>query len=135
MADRFIAYDPNANEGERLAPEVRTEIAYIAPSAVVNGSITTAKLADLSVSTGKIVDGAVTGTKITAAAIGTSHLVTAAVTADKLGTDAVTPDKCGTGVPTAVDSSDNPVETVFKFVTAAQYGALTPNSNTVYFIS
>ena len=52
MADLFIAYDPTADAGERLAPEVRAEIAEVAPSTVLNGSITAAQflerdLADL----------------------------------------------------------------------------------------
>ncbi len=136
MADLFIAFDPSANAGERLAPEVRTEIAAVAPSAVLNGSITTAKLAADAVTQDKIGPGAVGTTEIASLAVATANLAATAVTAAKLAVDSVTPEKCATGVPTAVDSSDNAAETIFKFVTAAQYAALgTPNPNTVYLIS
>lgn len=136
VADLFIAFDPAANQGERLSPEVRTEIAAVAPSAVLNGSITTAKLADLSVTTGKVVDGAVTTAKIATNGVEAVNIKAAAVTSAKIAADAVTPDKCGTGVPTAVDSSGNPAETVIQFVTAVQYAAIsTPDPNTLYFIS
>lgn len=135
MADLFIAYDPEADAGERLAPEVRTEIAFVAPSAVLNGSITTAKLADDAVTQDKIYPGAVATVEIATGGVDTVNLAAASVSAEKLATDAVTPDKCATGVPTAVDSTDNAAETIFKFVTSAEYGALTPDPNTVYMIS
>lgn len=135
MADQFIAYDPAANAGERLAPEVRTEIAVVAPSAVLNGSITTAKLAELSVATGKIIDGAVTTTKIATNGVATVNITASSVTTAKIADDAITPAKCATGVPTAVDATNNPLETVFKYLTAAQYAALTPDANTFYFTS
>lgn len=135
MADLFIAYDPEADAGERLAPEVRTEIAIVAPSAVVNGSITAAKLADDAVTQTKIYPGAVGTVEIATGGVDTVNLAAVSVSADKLATDAVTPEKCATGVPTAVDSTDNAAETILKFLTAAEYGALTPDPNTVYFIS
>lgn len=136
MADLFIAFDPDADAGERLAPEVRTEIAVVAPSVVVNGSITSAKLASDAVTQAKIYPGAVGTTEVASGGIDAVNLATGAVTTNKLGDNAVTPVKCGTGVPTAVDSSDNPTETILKFLTAAQYAAIsTPDPNTVYFIS
>ena len=135
MADLFIAYDPEADAGERLAPEVRTEIAVVAPSAVLNGSITTAKLADDAVTQDKIYPGAVGSVEIATGGVNTVNIATGAVSSDKLAAGAVVPASCGTGVPTAVDSADNPAETIIKFVTAAEYGALTPNPNTLYMIS
>lgn len=135
MADLFIAYDPEADEGERLAPEVRTEIAYVAPSAVLNGSITTAKLDDDAVTQDKIYPGAVGTVEIATGGVDTINLADGAVTEDKITTGAVTPSICGTGVVTAVDSSDNDTETVMKFVTAAQYAGLTPDPNTLYIIT
>jgi hypothetical protein len=136
VADLFIAYDPTADAGERLAPEVRAEIAEVAPSTVLNGSITAAKLADDAVTQAKIYPGAVGPTEIAVAGVETTNLDDGAVTTSKLDNDAVTPAKCGTGVVTGVDSSDNATETVLKFVSAAQYAAIgSPSPNTVYFIS
>jgi len=135
VADLFIAYDPSADPGERLAPEVRTEIAVVAPSAVLNGSITTAKLADDAVTQAKIYPGAVGSTEIATGGVAAVNMATGAVESDALAAGAVVPAACGTGVPTAVDSADNPAETVLKFLTSAEYGALTPDPNTLYFIS
>lgn len=136
MADQFIAYDPSANSGERLAPEVRAEIAVIAPSTVVNGAVTTAKLADDAVTAPKIAAGAVGTTEIGTGAITAVNLASAAVTADKLAAGAVTPAKLGTGVVSSVDSSSSAVSTTIMFLTASQYAAISsPNPNTLYFIS
>lgn len=136
MADQIIAFDPEADPGERLAPEVRTEVAFIAPSSVVNGSITTAKLAEDAVTQGKIAPGAVATTEIATNGVEAVNIAAAAVTEAKLSVNAVTPEKCGTGVPTCVDESDNATEVVFKFMTNAQYAALTSvDPNTVYLLS
>lgn len=136
MADQIIAYDPDQDPGERFAPEVRTEIAFVAPSTVVNGSITTAKLADSAVITGKLAAGAVTSEKIATNGVDIVNIAPGAVTDVKLATNAVTPEKCGTGVPTCVDESDNATEVVFKFMTNAQYAALQAvDPNTVYILS
>ena len=136
MADQIIAYDPDQDPGERFAPEVRTEIAFVAPSTVVNGSITAAKLADSAVITGKLAPGAVTTEKIATGGVDVLNLAAGAVTEVKLADNAVTPSKCGTGVPTCVDESDNATEVVFKFLTSAEYGALQAvDPNTVYLIT
>lgn len=135
MPELFIAIDTDADAGEKFAPEVIAEIAAVAPSAVVNGSITTAKLADDAVTQPKIGAGAVGSTEIATGGVDAVNLASSAVTTAKLNDGAVTPAKTGTGVVTAVDSDDNSVETVIKFVTAAQYAALTPDSNTLYMVS
>lgn len=136
MADQFIAYDPTANAGERLAPEVRAEIAVIAPSSVVDGSVTTAKLADDSVNAAKIIAGQVGTTEIGTGAVNTVNIANLAVNSDKLAASAVVPSKCGVGVVTSVDSSSNSVATAIMYLTAAQYAAIaSPNPNTLYFIS
>lgn len=135
MADLFIAFDPTADEGERLAPEVRTEIAAVAPSAVLNGSITTAKLADDAVTQAKIYPGAVASTELATGGVDAINLAAGAVVTEALGSAAVVPSKCGTGVVTAVDSSDNDLETLIKVLTAAEYAAIgSPDPNTLYFI-
>lgn len=136
MADQFIAFDPAANEGERLAPEVRTEIAFVAPSAVLNGSITTAKLADDSVTNSKIVAGAVTSTEIATNGVTAVNITASSVTTAKIADGAVTPAKTTTGVVTSQDSAGNSASTIIKYVTAAQYAALSvPDPNTLYFIT
>lgn len=136
MADKFIAYDDAADPGERFAPEVRAEIAEVAPSVVLNGSITTAKLADDSVTQAKIGQEAVGAAELAPDAVETNKIKSSAVTTGKIAANAVTPPKVGTGVVTAVDSSDATVATVIKYVTAVQYAAITtPDPNTLYFIS
>lgn len=136
MADQFIAYDPSALPGERLAPEVRTEIAYVAPSAVTNSSITTIKIADTAVTTPKIADAAVTLAKLATNSVGTVQIVNAAVTTVKIADNAVTPAKTTTGILLSVDSADAYVNRKTKDVTAAEYAAIvSPDPNTYYMIS
>lgn len=136
MAEKFVALDLSKDPGERLAPEMRAEIAEVAPSVVVDGSITTDKLADNAVNRVKIADAAIGPDELDVSAVKTTHITNEAVTTGKLAASAVTPDKCDTGVVTCVDSSDNAVETIVKYVTAVEYSALaTPDPNTLYFIS
>lgn len=136
MADQFIAYDPSADAGERLAPEVRAEIAVLAPSTVLNGAVTTAKLADDAVTAAKIAAGSVGNPELAGGAVATANIASGAVTADKLAGSSVTPAKCSTGVVTSTDVSSNSVATTIMYLTAAQYAAIvSPNPNTLYFIS
>lgn len=136
MADQFIAFDPEADEGERLSPEVRTEIAFVAPSAVLNGSITTAKLADDAVNQDKIAPGAVGSVEIATGGVAAENMGAESVTTTALAADAVTPVKCGTGVVTAADASGNDLETREVYLTAVQYAAISsPDPNTTYYIS
>lgn len=136
MADQFIAYDPSAAPGERLAPEVRAEIAFVAPSAVTNNSITTIKIQDLAVTTPKIATGAITLALMAANSVGTVALVNDAVTTVKIANSAITPAKTTTGIVTCVDSADAYVNRKNKDVTAAEYAAIvSPDPNTYYYIS
>ena len=136
MADLAVFYDPTKAPGERLGPSVRTEIALVAPAAVLNGSITTAKLADDSVTEAKVVDASVTTGKIADLNVTTGKIAAEAVTTDKVADDAITPAKTATGVVTALDSDGNYVEAKIVFVTAAQYAALSPpDPNSVYYVS
>ena len=133
---RWVGLDLDAPPGERLSPEMRAEIAEVAPSAVVNNSITTAKLRDGAVTRAKLGTGAVGADELDSAAVATAKLADSAVTAAKIADDAVTPAKCGTGVVTAVDSAGNPTETIIRFLTSAQYAAIgSPDPNTTYMIS
>lgn len=134
--DLFIIYDPDADEGERLAPEVRTEIAAVAPSAVLNGSITTLKLQDAAVTNAKLAVNSVAYTNIIDNAVRTAGIQAAAVTTAKIADAAVTPAKTTTGVVCAVDNSGTTVATRIMYLTAAQYAAIgSPDSNTLYFIN
>ena len=135
MADLLVAYDPAQPVGERLAPEVRAEIAELAPSTVDNGSITTAKLADDAVTTAKLAPGAVTSVEIATGGVSAVNLATDAVTTVKLADGAVTGDKVGTGVMKAYDSAGNAISLRGVPITAAAYGAITPDPGTVYLIS
>lgn len=128
-----IFIDLNQDQGEQLAPEVRAEIAAVAPSTVTNGSITTAKLAEDSVTNGKIAPGAVGSLEIATSGVETGNLAPESVTTSKLAPDAVTPVKCGTGVVTARDADGNDIEWAEVLMTAAQYAALsTKDPNVVY---
>lgn len=133
---RWVGLDLDAPPGERLSPEMRAEIAEVAPSAVVNNSITTAKLRDGAVTRAKLAPGSVGPDELDSAAVTSAKLAGSAVTSEKLAADAVTPAKCGTGVVTAVDSAGNACETVIRFLTSAQYAAIaSPDPNTTYMIS
>ncbi|MCV7424328.1 hypothetical protein H7K45_27655 [Mycobacterium yunnanensis] len=125
--------DLNADPGERFAPEVREEIAEVAPSTVTNGSISTAKLAEDAVTMSKIALAAVGSEQLDAGAVDTLALGAESVTTSKLAADAVTPPKCGTGVVTAVDNDGNAIEWTEWYGTAAQFAAIAvKDPNVVY---
>lgn len=111
--------------GERLPPEVVEEIKLVAPSSVENGAITTDKLRDGAVTSRKLAPGAVDELAIGNGQVKNAALANGAVSEAKLADDAVTPAKCGTGVVTAEDATGAAVEMKVKFVTSAQYAALT----------
>ena len=136
VADLFIAYDPSQPAGQRLAPEVRTEIAVVAPSTVNNGAITTAKLAPAAVTTDKITNAAVTSAKIAPSGVETSNIKDAAVTTPKLGDASVTRAKAAAGVVTSRDLAGNAFKIDMLPLTAAQYAAIpTPDPNILYLIT
>lgn len=133
MPETFVAIDLSAPAGQRLSPAMREEIAEVAPSAVVNGSITEAKLADLGVTNPKIADGAVGSTKIATSGVATVNIAASAVTTAKLNDGAVTPEKVGVGVVTAKDASNNDLTLRIVKLTVAQYAALgSKDPNTLY---
>ncbi|MHC9292072.1 phage upper tail fiber protein [Mycobacterium sp. LTG2003] len=129
----FIAIDLDAEDGEKFAPEVRAEIAAVAPSLLVNGAVTTVKLRDLAVTLEKLADGAVTSPKIAAGGVKAVNIDTGAVTSDKIDAGAVTAPKAGVGVVTAHDSSGTAITVDIVPITAADYAALSsPNPNVLY---
>lgn len=129
-------YDPSKPPGERLAPELREEIAEVAPSTVTNGSITDEKLAEGSVIEGKYAIQSIPPEAFQDNSIPTSAYEPGSVDTDALADNAVTPVKCATGVPTCVDSTGSYIENTFWFGTATQYTAIvTKDPNFTYFTS
>ncbi|UVT31468.1 hypothetical protein SEA_SEJANUS_35 [Mycobacterium phage Sejanus] len=135
MADPLIPYlNRDAPPGEKLAPEMRAEIAEVAPSVVVNNSITTAKLRDKAVTGEKMADGAVGSPQIAQGGVKTINIDDQAVTTDKLNDGSVTAAKAGIGVSKAVDADDEPIENTFKFVTAAEFAGMTQVPGVTYMV-
>jgi hypothetical protein len=134
VAALFI--DTSQTPGQQVAPELAAEIAALAPSAVVNGSITTAKLADDAVTGAKIAPGAVGSVEIATNGVAAVNIAADAVSTAKIANGSVTPAKTGTGVMTVVDSTNTAIQGITKPLTAAQYAALgTYDPNTFYFVS
>lgn len=84
----------------------------IAPSDLVDGSITAAKLANGSVTTAKIADSNVTTVKIADSNITTAKIADLNVTTAKLAANAVTTAKLASGAVTATELASNAVTTV-----------------------
>lgn len=129
-----ISYDPTQDPGERLAPEIREEIAEVAPSTVTDGSIDEDKLAEDAVTTGKLADDAVTQDKIADGAVGSAQLANGGVQTVDLSDDSVTGAKAGLGTVTSLDKDGNYIETKEVYLTAADYAALSvKDPNTTYY--
>lgn len=136
MTVAALYIDTSQTPGQQVAPELAAEIAALAPSAVVNGSITTPKLADDAVTSAKIAPGAVGSTEIATGGVATANIAASAVGTTQIAAGSVTPPKCGIGVVTAIDSTNTYIQAIIKPVTAAQYAALAPpDPNTFYFVS
>ncbi|ORA38128.1 hypothetical protein [Mycobacterium aquaticum] len=120
--------------GERLAPQMQQEIAEVAPSGLVNGAVTTAKLAEKAVTGPKLADGAATTEKIATNGVEAVNLAPGAVTTPKLDDDAVTAAKAGLGVVTAYDKDGNPVDAPMVFMTQTEYAAITPVPGVTYML-
>lgn len=72
----------------------------VTQGAVADGSITTAKLANLSVATAKVIDAAITEAKLASNAVTTAKIVDLSVTAAKLAASAVETAKIADGAVT-----------------------------------
>ena len=129
-----ISYDAEKNPGERLPPEVRAEIALLAPASVTPNSITEEKLADDSVSTNKIQEKAVTGTRIADGAVATEQLALGAVDGFRLAAGAVTGSKVGNGVAKAVDPSGAEIAMKLIPISSTAYASASPDPTAIYFI-
>lgn len=135
MADLFIAYDPTRPVGQRLAPEMATEIALLSPIEVSDGSITEVKLADQAITQDKMGANSVLSYALSDEAVLSEKLAALAVTKAKIALRAIGPDQVDDGVPTAYDSSGNPISVKMVIISAAGYAALSPpDPDTLYFI-
>ncbi|WP_200845815.1 hypothetical protein [Mycolicibacterium vanbaalenii] len=136
MADVFFpSFDPAATAGAKFGPEVRAEIAEVAPSTLNNGAVTTAKLADQAVTNAKLAAGAVQTTNIAAGQVGPTNLADDAVGTSKIADNAVTPAKVDTGVPTTVAVDGTPIAMTFMYLTVSEHSAIeTEDPSTTYFI-
>lgn len=133
MADGlYIGWEPDNPDGEKLSPEVRAEIARVAPSTLNNGAVTEAKIGTAAVTGSKIADGAVGPSKLAANAVGNGQLANAAVGTTKLAPGAVTPDKAGTGVVVARDANGDPIAATIVPMTSTTYAGTTPDPDTFY---
>jgi hypothetical protein len=136
VAEFGITYDPSQPAGSRLAPEVVEEIVLVAPSTVAPGSITEPKMADNAIQRRAIADDAVGTDEIGAKEVKTANIDDGAVGGTQIADGGVGPEQVGAGVPTVVDSGNNPITAVHKKLTAAEYaGITTPDPNTWYFIT
>lgn len=133
--EQVVTLDPEKPPGQQLAPEMRSEISFVAPSTVNDGDITTPKLKNLAVAREKIALGAVGSQQIAAGGVETGNVADGAIVAAKLGPHAVGPDKTGVGVVTAANADGGARELKQVPCTAAEYAALQPDPNTLYLLT
>lgn len=129
-----VAYNPSAPVGERLAPEVRTEIALLAPVTIPNGSVTNPRIADEAVEERNVRDDTIRESHVRDAAVSTRTIAPDAVTRDRIAPASVDHTRVDAGVPTVTDVDDQPIALKFIPLTAAQYAGITPDPNTAYLI-
>ena len=84
---------------EELLDQLRTSIEQAAGSEIIDGSITTSKIAQNAVTTVKIAEGAVTAEKIAALAITAALIADKTITAAKLADKTVTSAKLADDIP------------------------------------
>lgn len=132
---KLVPYlNTDAEPGEQLSPEMRTEIREVAPSTLVNDAVTTPRIRDLAVTTEKVADGAVTSPKIAAKGVKRINLDDGVVGPDQLDTGSVTAVKAGLGVATAHDADGNPIACDFVFLTQTEFAAVTEQPGVTYMV-
>lgn len=137
MAQGYVGFDPTKPTGTKFTqPEVRAEIAALAPTSPPDGSIGANKLAAEAVTQDKIQPGAVGPAQIANSGVATGNLANLSVTEPKLADDAVTRAKAGLGVVTARDTSGNATAMEVLIIAATAHALLGVNEdpNTTYLI-
>lgn len=131
----LVGIDLSKPVGQRLPPEMVTEIEDVAPSTVNDGSITAPKIATAAVTAPKLAAGAVTSPAIGAGEVKNANLGTNSVTTAKIQDNAITPSKAGPGVMKVFDAAGNPLAAQTVVMSYAAYGAITPDPTTFYFLT
>lgn len=132
---KLVPYlNTDAEPGEQLSPEMRTEIREVAPSTLVDGAVTTPRIRDLAVTAEKVADGAVTSPKIATKGVKRINLDDGVVGPDQLDTGSVTAVKAGLGVATAHDVDGNPIACDFVFLTQSEFAAVTEQPGVTYMV-
>lgn len=133
--DYVFTFDPTAEAGEKLAPEVRAEIEVLAPSTLNDNAVTTPKIVDGAVTHAKLATDAVYSANIAAGEVDTINLAPDAVTADKIADGAVVPAATGVGVVTAQDSGGVATDLHLVPISVLDHAAIvTPDPTAVYLI-
>ena len=134
MSDLFVAFDPAQPAGEKLPPEVVTEIVTVSPSTLNDGQVTTAKLANDAVTNPKIAAGAVGAGKIATNGVVAGNLADDAVDTDAIENAAVTPEKTGAGVLTIKASDGQYLDVAAQVLTVTEHDALPAEDPTVLYL-
>lgn len=139
MPELLIAYDPSKPVGQRLAPEVRAEMALLASGTVPpSRSVGDDQLDDRSVTDRTIDDDAVDTRSIRDGAVTTDTIAPRSVTGAEVATQSLRGEHIAQGIPTSHDSNANEINLDFMPITSADYAALeaagTVDPNTAYLI-
>lgn len=130
----FLGLDIDQAVGSRLSPLAIAEIQAVAPSVVVNNSITTAKMRDEAITTPKLGNASVTSQKIVPGGVETSNLKDAAVVTAKLADGSVTKSKAGTGLITGSYSDGTAASFDIVPLSAAELASRTALAGTIYLV-
>lgn len=134
MPEVVATLDTDAEPGEKFSPQVRAEIAEVAPSTLNDGAVTTPKVADEAITNPKLAPGAVHSENIAAGEVKADNLAAGAVGTAALDDGSVTDTKAGPGVMTTHDDEGNAITLGVVLISDADYAALgAPDPNTLYF--
>lgn len=128
-------YNPAAPVGERLAPEIRTEIALLVPTILPANSVGGEQLQEGAVGSEHIGEGAVTEGAYGAGSIHETSIAYQAVTSELIAPGSIHIEHVEAGVATTVDTNEQAVELRFTPLTATEYAAIpSPDPNTIYLV-
>lgn len=137
MAQGVVGFDASKPKGSKFTqPEVRAEIAGLAPTSPPDGSIGANKLAPDAVTKEKMAPASVGGAEIEAGGVGTSNLGAKVVTGDKIADKGVGRPQAGPGVMTVRDTNGNAVTMEAVVISATLHAQLGVNEdpNSLYLI-